>query len=192
MKPFYETISLLWVLLLGFWAIAFFWTKRTIRFGLGWRRELLWRLILAVPIIVAVKVPSVREFVVGYGLLSMNTNPVLGGIGAVLCAAGVGLAVWARINIGRNWGVPMSKKENPELVTTGPYSRIRHPIYAGFLLAMLGSAVGLSPVWLLPLVVMGGVFVYAARREEQELTNQFPQVYSAYVQRTSRLVPFVY
>ena len=57
---------------------------------------------------------------------------------------------------------------------------------------MLGSAIGLSRVWFLLLVGMGGVFIYAARREEQELSIQFPQVYPTYVRRTRRLVPFVY
>lgn len=192
MNVFYDAIALLWVLLLSYWTIAFFWTKRTVRYGMGWRREILWRLLVAVPIIVAIKVPTIRDFVVRYGLASMNTDPVLGGIGTAVCAAGVGFAIWSRNHLGRNWGVPMSKKENPELVTTGPYAWVRHPIYSGFLLAMLGSAVGLSPVWFLPLIVMGGVFTYAARREEREMLNQFPQAYLAYMQRTSRLVPFVY
>ena len=49
------------------------------------------------------------------------TSPWLWGIGLALFAAGLALAVWARLYIGRNWGVPMSRKEEPELVTTGLY-----------------------------------------------------------------------
>jgi len=49
-----------------------------------------------------------------------------------------------RRHLGRNWGMPMPLKEQPELVTSGPYARIRHPIYTGLILAMLGSAIGVN------------------------------------------------
>ena len=60
----------------------------------------------------------------------------------MLVALGLGLAIWARAHIGRNWGLPMSRKAYPELVTSGPYAVIRHPIYVGILLAAL-----YDPVW---------------------------------------------
>jgi hypothetical protein len=58
-------------------------------------------------------------------------NPWLEGIGLAVLLLGLGLAVWARIYLGRNWGTPMSQKVDPELVTTGPYHYVRHPIYSG-------------------------------------------------------------
>lgn len=60
------------------------------------------------------------------------------GVALVLC--GLGTAVWARISLGRNWGMPMSEKEEPELVTSGPYGVVRHPIYSGIVLATVGTA----------------------------------------------------
>src|SRR5215472_4333152 len=57
-------------------------------------------------------------------------NPWLLGTGLVIFILGLALAVWARVYLGRNWGMPMSQKADPELVTTGPYARVRHPIYS--------------------------------------------------------------
>ncbi|MGH2872617.1 MAG: methyltransferase family protein, partial [Solirubrobacteraceae bacterium] len=75
-------------------------------------------------------------------------SPVLGAIGAVLIAAGLGVAIWARIVIGRNWGMPMTQKQEPELVTGGPYATVRHPIYSGLLFAIAGTALATS-LWAL-------------------------------------------
>jgi len=85
----------------------------------------------------------------------------------------------------------MSRKDNPELVTTGPYALVRHPIYSGLLLAILGSAIGQSVFWLLPLIVYGPQFILSARREEELLIEQFPERYPAYMERTKMLLPLV-
>lgn len=57
-------------------------------------------------------------------------SPVLGAIGADLFVAGIAVAIWAHIHLGRNWGMPMTQKTEPELVTSGPYRVVRHPIYS--------------------------------------------------------------
>ena len=64
----------------------------------------------------------------GHGL---NSDPRRAGLGLVFFALGLGFAIWARAHIGRNWGTPMSQKNEPELVTSGPYHLIRHPIDSG-------------------------------------------------------------
>jgi len=80
----------------------------------------------------------------------------------------------------------------PALVTTGPYARVRHPLYSGLLLAMLGSAIAQSLLWLLPLIVYGPLFILSARREESLLLGQFSESYRAYRSRTKMLLPFVF
>jgi protein-S-isoprenylcysteine O-methyltransferase Ste14 len=65
-------------------------------------------------------------------------------VGLMLLLSGLCFAVWARIYFGRNWGMPMSQKDEPELVTSGPYRFVRHPIYSGVLLALLGTALASS------------------------------------------------
>jgi protein-S-isoprenylcysteine O-methyltransferase Ste14 len=116
---------------------------------------------------------------------------VLQVLGSALFLAGIGLAVWARIHLGRNWGMPMTLKDEPELVTSGPYRFIRHPIYSGILLAMLGTAIATNVYWLIALVVLGSYFVYSARTEEQLMLSSFPDAYASYMSRTKMLIPFV-
>ena len=112
-------------------------------------------------------------------------------VGVVLFVAGLALAVWARIYLGRNWGMPMTEREEPELVTSGPYRFVRHPIYSGILLAILGSGLATSLYWLIALPALGIYFVYSARVEERLMTTSFPSAYPGYKARTKLLIPFV-
>ncbi len=118
-------------------------------------------------------------------------DPVVRAIGVALFVAGLGLAVWARIHLGANWGMPMTQKDEPELVTSGPYRVVRHPIYSGMLLAMLGTALATELYLLAVLAIMGTYFVYSARVEEEQMTAAFPAVYPGYRARTKMLIPFV-
>ena len=112
--------------------------------------------------------------------------------GLVLLALGLGFAIWARVHIGRNWGTPMTQKDEPELVTSGPYHVVRHPIYSGILVAGVGTAVALSWLWLAPVALAGVYFVYSATVEERFLTEQFPADYPAYKRSTKMLMPFIF
>lgn len=115
----------------------------------------------------------------------------LGAIGASLLVAGLLLAVWARLHLGRNWGMPMTVKDDPELVTSGPYRVVRHPIYSGLLLALLGTTLATNLLGLIVVAVSVGYFVYAGSIEERNLTAEFPDAYPAYRSRTKMLIPFV-
>jgi protein-S-isoprenylcysteine O-methyltransferase Ste14 len=119
-------------------------------------------------------------------------NPVLDGVGLGLFVVGLAVAVWARVNLGRNWGMPMSEKDDPELVTTGPYRWIRNPIYSGLILAMIGTAIAVNVAWLAVAVVLGAYFVYSAVMEQRLMADQFPGTYPAYRNSTKMLIPFVF
>ena len=119
-------------------------------------------------------------------------NPAMQGIGLGLFLGGLAFAVWARVYIGTNWGTPMSQKADPELVTTGPYRRVRHPIYSGMILAMIGSAVAVSLYWLVAVAVLGTYFIYSATVEERNMSKLFPESYPAYKRSTKMLVPFIF
>lgn len=108
-----------------------------------------------------------------------------------LLAVGLGLAVWARRRIGRNWGSPTSQKKDPELVVSGPYRLVRHPIYAGLLLALGGTAIALSLTWLIGVLLAATYFIHSATVEERYLSAQFPDAYPPYKGSTRMLVPFV-
>lgn len=118
-------------------------------------------------------------------------SPVVKAVGVVVVVAGLGLAVWARIYLGRNWGMPMTEKEEPELVTSGPYRFVRHPIYTGLLLAIIGTALATNVYWLIGLAALGPYCVYSAHVEERILMSSFPTAYPRYRARTKMLVPFV-
>jgi protein-S-isoprenylcysteine O-methyltransferase Ste14 len=118
-------------------------------------------------------------------------SPVLRAVGVILLVAGLGLCVWARINLGRNWGMPMTKKDDPELVTSGPYRYVRHPIYSGLLLAIVGTAIATDLAWLVAAAIVGAYFFYSASVEEKLMSSSFPDAYAEYRSRTKMLIPFV-
>jgi protein-S-isoprenylcysteine O-methyltransferase Ste14 len=112
-------------------------------------------------------------------------------IGIAMFSLGLALSVWARIHMGRDWGMPMSVKTESVLVTSGPYRRVRHPIYSGILLAGLGTALAVSWVWLFAVVWGGAYFLYSAVIEERNLLVQFPTTYPEYRRTTKMLIPFI-
>jgi len=126
-----------WLVFGAYWAVAAIGAKR----NLGGRRErrkaIAVRLGIVMLILLVLRIPALRQ-----ALLYAQTSRATGVLGVALCVLGVGIAIWARAHLGSNWGMPMSKKEDPKLVMTGPYAWVRHPIYSGILLAMLGSTIG--------------------------------------------------
>jgi protein-S-isoprenylcysteine O-methyltransferase Ste14 len=120
-----------------------------------------------------------------------SNDPWLQGIGLSVFLLGLALAVWARIYLGRNWGTPMSQKADPELVKTGPYRSIRHPIYSGIILAMIGTTIAVSLYWLIAVAVLGAYFLYSAVVEERFMASRFPDTYPAYKRSTKMLIPFI-
>jgi protein-S-isoprenylcysteine O-methyltransferase Ste14 len=116
---------------------------------------------------------------------------ILAAIGAVLFACGIALAVWARLHLGRNWGMPTSQRAEPELVISGPYRFVRHPIYTGLLTAMLGTALVDNLLGLIVVAVLVAYFYYCGIAEERNLTATFPAAYPEYKSRTKMLIPFL-
>jgi protein-S-isoprenylcysteine O-methyltransferase Ste14 len=170
-----------WAAFWLYWLVAAFSMKRGRR---RWSRELRVRAVLFVVVVVLVRTGAFR----GHGV---HSDPLRAAIGLVLFVLGLGFAVWARLNIGRNWGTPMTQKNEPELVTSGPYRLVRHPIYSGLLLGGVATAIGLSWYWLVAPLLAGIYFLYSATVEERFMTEQFPVAYPAYKRSTKMLVPFV-
>lgn len=117
---------------------------------------------------------------------------VISGAGLGMTAAGLLFTVWARVHLGKYWSGEVQIKEGHRLIKTGPYALVRHPIYTGFLLAILGSAVTLGEVR--GLVIIGATltaFWRKLRIEEAVLSREFGGEYAAYRGRTKALIPFV-
>jgi protein-S-isoprenylcysteine O-methyltransferase Ste14 len=171
-----------WAAFWLYWLVAASSAKRG---HISWSRHLRIRAVLVVVVILLIRLGVLR----GHGL---NSDPWRAGLGLVLFALGLAFAIWARRHIGRNWGTPMAQKDEPELVTSGPYHLVRHPIYSGILVAGVGTAVALSWLWLTAVVLAGAYFIYSATVEERYLTQQFPDTYPAYKRSTKMLVPFIF
>jgi len=117
--------------------------------------------------------------------------PLIRAIGVVVLLCGLATAVWARVAMGANWGMPMTEKDDPALVTSGPYRFVRHPIYSGIVLATVGTALVINLGWLVVAAVMVAYFGFCAAVEERTLSEQFPEDYPRYRARTKMLIPFV-
>lgn len=128
-----------------------------------------------------------------FGLLNERFIPDAMGIRAValgMVVAGLAITVWARIHIGQFWSARVMLKEGHELIQSGPYAKVRHPIYSGIFVAMLGTALFVGE-WraLLGTAIFFVGHWLKARREETLLATQFGPVYEEYRQRTGSLLP---
>jgi protein-S-isoprenylcysteine O-methyltransferase Ste14 len=182
-------IVLLWAIFLLYWAIAALFVKSGFRQTLS-GRSLLFRFVLILAILLTVELvrrsPELREL-----HLDVLRSVPLAIAGAVITAAGAILSFTARAAIGRNWGTPGTQRTDTELVTSGPYRLVRHPIYSGVLLMLIGTALAMIPLWWLVAAAAGVYFLYSARAEERFMTERFPDQYPAYRSRTKMLLPFV-
>ena len=172
-------IDIAWVIFWAYWLASAFGAKQ----GSASRRRIPLNGLSALSVILLVRVFR------GGGLAVHS--PVLGAVGAVVFASGLALAVWARVDLGRNWGMPMSQKAEPELVTSGPYRFVRHPIYSGLLAAILGTALVTNVIGVIIVAILGAYFYYSASVEEKNLTVTFPAAYPEYRNSTKMLIPFV-
>jgi protein-S-isoprenylcysteine O-methyltransferase Ste14 len=113
-------------------------------------------------------------------------------LGAALTVAGLLFAVWAREHLGRNWSHSVTIKQGHELITTGPYALVRHPIYTGILTGFLGTAIAVSQVrgFIAFAFIFLGFWV-KLRMEEQWMRSQFGETYATYARQTASLVPYL-
>ncbi len=181
-------IGALWLALIVYWVASAARLRRTSGTRWSWWREIAVRLGFFAFLVLALQLAS---------LPSVALYPPAGGwrlafFGFVLCLGGIALAVLARAHLDRARDACASQAQSHALLSRGPYRLVRHPLYAGLLLAMVGSVLAQSLLWVLPLAVYGPLFLLSARREERRLREQFPESYPAYVARTKMLVPFLF
>jgi protein-S-isoprenylcysteine O-methyltransferase Ste14 len=179
MHALQTAIPIAWIIFGVYWFASAFGVKE----GRASRRRIPLNGLTALSVILLVRV-------LRGGSLAVH-GPALGAIGAVVFVAGIALAIWARVHLGRNWGMPMTQKAEPELVTSGPYQFVRHPVYSGLLVGVLGTALVTNLIGLIIVVILGGYFYYSASVEEKNLTATFPTAYPAYRASTKMLIPFV-
>ncbi|HWE75344.1 MAG TPA: isoprenylcysteine carboxylmethyltransferase family protein [Stellaceae bacterium] len=177
----------MWVGWLVYWAIAARGAKRA-----QWREPVsgLWlHSALALLGTVVLTVPRASPAILS--LPFMPPSPIGAWLGVVITALGLWIAIAARIYLGGNWSARVEIKENHALIRTGPYRYVRHPIYSGLLLALLGSAIALDR-WeaLLGFGLIFAALWLKARHEEARLRHVLPD-YDAYASQTAALIPLV-
>jgi len=114
-------------------------------------------------------------------------------LGAALTFAGLLFAVWARVHLGKYWSGIITLKEGHELIRTGPYRLVRHPLYTGFLSAVAGTALAVGTGDALAgFVVILVAYLIKMHREDSLLAATFGESYRLYKKEVRALVPFVY
>ncbi len=111
-------------------------------------------------------------------------------VGSILTWMGIGLAIWARYHLAEYWSARITIKADHQLIRTGPYARLRHPIYSGLILAAIGSAVVIDE-WRCVLgvcLILTG-YCIKARKEEAMLTQQFGEAFREHQKHAGFLMP---
>jgi protein-S-isoprenylcysteine O-methyltransferase Ste14 len=112
--------------------------------------------------------------------------------GAVICVCGLVFTLWARHTLAGNWSSDVTFKQGHELIRTGPYRFVRHPIYTGLLIMQAGTAILIGQLrGPISLALVGIGFWTKLRQEERLLIRHFPDAYPAYQREVKALVPFV-
>lgn len=131
-----------------------------------------------------------RQGPLGWPLLPSGAT--ISAAGLALTSTGIAIAVWARFCLGGNWSSIVAVKQGHTLVRTGPYAVVRHPIYSGLLLAMLGTALVCGELGaFLGVVLAFAGWLAKARMEESFLLAHFGEGYLEYRRRVRTLIPFV-
>jgi protein-S-isoprenylcysteine O-methyltransferase Ste14 len=185
--PVKHLILVLWLIGAVYWIVAAP-SAKTVR-----RREPL-----------ATRLPFLVQMVITAVLLWPHTWPgwldmkVVGGgwyrfwIAVALVALGLALAIWARRALGDNWSGTVTVKEGHELVQNGPYRRIRHPIYSGILLMILGTGLAGGHVHgLLAFPIALVALWLRSRMEETWMVAEFGERYESYRKTSRAIIPFI-
>jgi protein-S-isoprenylcysteine O-methyltransferase Ste14 len=112
-------------------------------------------------------------------------------VAAAACTwAGVAFAIWARHHIGKYWSGTVALRAGHELIRTGPYTRIRHPIYTGILLALAGTGLAVGRYRaLVAFAIILLSLIWKSKREEALLANQFGAAFEEHRRRTGFFLP---
>ena len=180
-----DTYQALWLAFAIVWTLAAFATKRTVR------RQTSTSRIVQSSLVVFGFLLLLRPWILpALDIRVIPDSPPINFCGIVLTAAGIALAIWARLVIGTNWSGSVTVKRNHQLIRTGPYRFVRHPIYSGILLAMLGTAVGYG---MLPgLIGFALTFIALLAKwqiEEKFMIEEFGDQYHQYRREVKAVIP---
>lgn len=182
-------IAMLWIVWILFWRVSALRTKATEQHeSLASRASHIIPLVIGVVLVAFPRVPPVWL----HRPVSVDPLPLYWA-GTVLVAAGLGFSIWARRHLGANWSATITLKEGHVLVRTGPYRWVRHPIYTGLLLAILGTALSRND-WcpLLGFAIITAAFIRKLSIEERWMLGAFEDEYRQYQANVPALIPFLF
>ncbi len=177
-----------WVAWALFWLVTAFSTKKTQR-----REPSSTRLAYVLPLLVGGLLIGVRHtpWAPVLALRLWPRSPAVYCVGFALLIAGLAFAIWARVHLGRNWSGAVTVKEGHELIRTGPYRRVRHPIYSGILAAVIGTALCSGTLRsVLGFLIIAIALTRKLHMEEAFMREEFPAQYEEYSRQVPALIPF--
>lgn len=181
-------IPAFWILWLGYWVVAARGTGETRR-----RESFASRLTHYGPLILGGLLLGVPD-ILGPELERQlhGTTQLWLWVAGGMVAVGLGFSAWARAWLGRNWSAEVTVKQDHELVRSGPYALVRHPIYTGVLLALIGTALSVDK-WraLIGLALIAAAFLRKIVIEERFMTAEFGEAYEHYRAEVPALIPFL-
>ena len=188
MPAAYLLFALIWIVFYAYWIISAWQTRSPIKrkqsrlsflmYGVVW--VAIWIIVmnLLLPDLLAERIVPDS---IGYTLA-----------GLLITVAGLAFAIWARVHLGKNWsGMPVIREQHT-LTRTGPYRYVRHPIYSGIVLGLLGTAIGIGYlIVFLCVILIFVLFVIKSRTEEKFLEEEFGEEYAKYRREVKALIPYV-
>ena len=182
----FEAARGLWVLFALYWLVSALKRKKTKQ-----RESIAQRLVYILPMMAAFYVLyNPRTPLDWLGTYFVPHTPEVQWAGVAGMVFGLGMACWARVHLGTNWSGVVTLKEGHELIRTGPYRNIRHPIYTGILIGFLGFAiVGGQVRGLIAVAVVWFSFFIKAKREEKFLAQEFGPKFDEHTRHTGMFLP---
>jgi len=178
--------GLAWIVFLGYWLVS------ALRLKKVKQREARGQRLVQIAFMV-VAYALVFNDTLGRGWLGTRFFPAsetIGETGFLLAVVGVAFAIWARWHLGENWSGTVTLKEGHELIRSGPYRYIRHPIYTGMLIAFAGTVLALGELrGLLAFLIALACFYLKARKEERFLAQEFGESFTEHARRTGMFLP---
>lgn len=190
-----QIVSACWVIFVFYWFFSAL-SVKSIRETRGWLGGNWYPLLYLVGVSLMIDFRFLGRLGIPRDILAIRLLPptmAVNMITVTVLVTGLVLAILARRTLARNWSGAVALKEDHELITMGPYYYVRHPIYTGMLLMMLGTALSFATVGasLGFLIIFVGVWL-KLKQEEALLTKHFAQEYLLYKKRTKTLIPFVW
>ena len=181
-----DPITLAWIAWVVLWTLSSWWVKRPVRREPAWSRLAHYGPLVVAVVLLVMRLPGNwlrREVLPWHGWDRYY-------VGLALVVIGLVFTLWARVQLAGNWSGSVTVKEHHELIMRGPYRLVRHPIYAGALLAFLGTAIAQNQ-WrsVLAFVIVWLAWWRKWRLEERFMQETFGDEYVRYRAKVPAVIP---